>query len=77
MQQPEHSEGFKGLNFNQKQTKLSKNPSKNIISRIINKADAYIILFLLNQKISENNPEFVNASWTGKEDVRVTYLLGF
>ena len=27
--------GFKGLNFNLKQTKLSKNPDKNIMSRII------------------------------------------
>ena len=26
--------GFKGLNFNLKQTKLSKNPGKNIMSRI-------------------------------------------
>ena len=33
-------EGIKGLNFNQKQTKISKNPGKNIISQIIHKAVA-------------------------------------
>ena len=42
--------GFKGLNFNLKQTKLSKYPGKNIISQIIYKAVAYIILFLFKPK---------------------------
>ena len=45
--------GFKGLNFNLKQTKLRKNPSKNIISQIIHKAVAYIILFLFKPKKRE------------------------
>ena len=47
---PERSQGFKGLNFNRKQTKLSKIPSKNIISQTIHKAVAYIILFHFKPK---------------------------
>ena len=54
---PERSEGFKGLNFNRKQTKLSKNHSKNIISQIIHKAVAYIILFLF-ERINQKNSGF-------------------
>ena len=46
---PERSEGFKCLNFKRKQTKLNKNPGKNIISQIIHKAVAYIILFLFER----------------------------
>ena len=41
------------LNFNRKQTKLSKNPGKNLISQIEHRAVAFIIVFLLKPKKNE------------------------
>ena len=49
--------GFKGLNINFKLTKLSKNPDKNIISQIIHKAVAHIILLIFkpNKLFNKNS----------------------
>ena len=43
------------MNLNLKQTKLSKNPGKNIISQIINRKNARKKIFKLTDKLSAKN----------------------